>query len=507
MSNGISIDLMRLEANQKLDPRRKSELGQFMTPARVAQYMASLFYLGNFDAIRLLDAGAGIGSLTVAFLERLCAAEITANSIEVTAYEIDAQLRAYLEKLLDTYTRGVQTVGSTLTSAIVAYDFIEDATDRIIFWNTQAFTHAVLNPPYKKIHSDSQHRKSLRAVGIETVNLYSAFLALTIRLMKDGGEIVAIIPRSFCNGPYYHSFRVSLLAETAINHIHLFAARNKAFGDDDVLQENIIVHLVKGGVQETVTVSTSTDQTFEDYLIDEYPFDQIVQPNDSAQFIRIPTTTAQNIIERSPFVRSSLQNLALEVSTGPVVDFRVKAYLRNQPEVGSVPLLYPGHFTSESIAWPKLGTKKPNALKVCPETVKWLYPNGFYTVVKRFSAKEEKRRIVANVVNPAMFESTQLGFENHLNVFHQGKRGLSEELAYGLALFLNSSLVDDNFRQFNGHTQVNATDLRLMKYPSQETLIDFGKWAKIRNQAPSQEEIDQKVTSAIWPSKYVLQKP
>ena len=30
-----------------------------------------------------------------------------------------------------------------------------------------------------------------------------------------------------------------------------------------------------------------------------------------------------------------------------------------------------------------------------------------------------------------------LGFENHLNVFHENKRGLPEALARGLAVFLN----------------------------------------------------------------------
>jgi hypothetical protein len=71
-----------------------------------------------------------------------------------------------------------------------------------------------------------------------------------------------------------------------------------------------------------------------------------------------------------------------------------------------------------------------------------------------------------------------LGFENHLNVFHEDKHGLPEALAYGLAVFLNTTAVDDNFRCFNGHTQVNATDLRFMKYPARRTLIALGTWAK-----------------------------
>ena len=45
-------------------------------------------------------------------------------------------------------------------------------------------------------------------------------------------------------------------------------------------------------------------------------------------------------------------------------------------------------------------------------------------------------------------------------------------------MFLNTTAVDDNFRRFNGHTQVNATDLRLMKYPDRNTLMALGKWAQ-----------------------------
>jgi hypothetical protein len=170
--------------------------------------------------------------------------------------------------------------------------------------------------------------------------------------------------------------------------------------------------------------------------------------------------------------------MGIMVSTGPVVDFRLKHHLRDMPEPGAVPLLYPCHFSGQRVQWPNTGTKKPNAIHRNADTEKWLYPNGHYCIVRRFSSKEENRRIVASVVRTNDFAGVEmLGFENHLNVFHIEKHGLPELLANGLAVFLNTTAVDENFRRFNGHTQVNATDLRLMKYPSRETLIALGEWA------------------------------
>jgi adenine-specific DNA-methyltransferase len=170
----------------------------------------------------------------------------------------------------------------------------------------------------------------------------------------------------------------------------------------------------------------------------------------------------------------------------------MKEHLRAMPEPGTVPLLYPCHFAGQSIQWPRADTKKPNAIKFNAESKKWLYPNGCYVVVRRFSSKEERRRVVATVVCSDDFDAPALGFENHLNVFHSGKQGIPEDLGRGLAVFLNSTAFDESFRRFSGHTQVNATDLRRMKYPSRETLLELGKWA--RQQATlSQETIDNRL--------------
>lgn len=487
----MMLDIIRREASAKLNRQRKVELGQFLTPSSVARYMASLFPAGSLETARLLDAGAGVGSLSAAFLDRWATGGFPFKRVEATAYEIDDSLRRHLSRTMESYAERLN-----IGLLIQGTDFIEAAINQIQFHPRQRFTHAILNPPYKKISSLSRHRLLLRHVGIETVNLYSAFVALAVLLMEHHGQMVVIIPRSCCNGPYYKPFREFLLKRVAIRHMHLFGARDKAFKDDEVLQENIILLMECGGKQGNVTISTSTDDRFSDYSEHSHPFERIVVPGDTERFIHVPTSPERSAIDLSQAFTHSLADLMVEVSTGPVVDFRMKEHLREMPEPGTVPLLYPAHFVGQSVEWPKPGMKKPNAIILNQDTEKWLFPNGFYAVVRRFSSKEERRRIVASMVTPSSFDARYVGLENHLNVFHHAKRGLPEELARGLVVYLNSSAIDDFFRRFSGHTQVNATDLRLIKYPNRETLISLGKWAS-RHGELSQEEVDKKIGSLI----------
>lgn len=261
------------------------------------------------------------------------------------------------------------------------------------------------------------------------------------------------------------------------------------------MQENIIIRLERGAEQGSVVVSTSTDGSFGDIERHEHAFERIVFPDDPERFIHVPTSTEHSAIELLSGVRFTLEEIGIEVSTGPVVDFRLQERIQAEPVSGAVPLLYPGHFKGPDINWPKEGMKRGNAIALNANTLKWLYPNGFYTVVRRFSAKEERRRIVASVVRPDCFPvAPMLGFENHLNIFHTERRGLPETLVYGLAAFLNTAIVDDFFRRFNGHTQVNATDLRLMKYPGRSTLVALGTWARQQTEL-TEDMLDHQLTT------------
>lgn len=474
----IVIDQVRRKASSLLDAQRRSELGQYMTPSPIAGFMASLFSLNGHA--RLLDAGAGVGSLTSAFLDRVLREGMTAD---VDTWEIDKILGRYLKNTLDDFVHHGQ---GKIKAGVHASDFIEDATSCLQFYGGNRYTHAILNPPYKKISTHSRHRKLLRMVGIETVNLYTAFVALAVLLMKDGGEIVAIIPRSFCNGSYYRPFRNLILRTCSIRQLHLFESRNQAFRDDDVLQENVIIHLVRGEAQGPVIISTSRDGEFMDYQQTILDASMIVKPADVEQFIHIPT--AAEHADAPIHCTHTLRDIGLEVCTGPVVDFRMKDYWRDEPGDGAVPLLYPHHFNNGALCWPK-PHKKPNALLFADNIRKWLMPSGHYVLVKRFTAKEERRRLVAYHLPPDALKAAYIGFENHWNVFHIRKHGMDEDTARGLATFLNSTALDEHFRVFSGHTQVNATDLRNMRYPNREQLQILGRRAK--GQPNNQAVIDR----------------
>lgn len=476
------------------DPAVRSKLGQFMTPPIVATFMAGLFGKLPGD-VRLLDAGAGLGALTAAFVHEACSRRAKPRSIAVTAFEVDPALAASLEATLGACKTECSAASIEFSARIIRDDFILHAAEPLIVNDDEPATYncAILNPPYAKLNVGSAWRHALRRLSIETSNLYTAFIGVTLHKMERGGQMVAITPRSFCNGSYFEPFRRLLLDSAAIERLHVYESRKQAFKDDDVLQENVIYKLTKGRPQgELVELSTSHGPTDSNAIVRAVPFREIVQPNDRHKFIRLPATAEQSDLARSVMaLPATLADLGVTVSTGRVVDFRAREHLRKEPEEGAVPLIYPAHFERGFVAWPKLESRKSNALALNKQTMDLVVPRGTYVLTKRFTSKEERRRLVAVVYDPERVDADYAGFENHLNYFHRGGRGLDPAFARGLAVFLNSTAVDQFFRQFSGHTQVNATDLRTLHYPRSEQLIALG--ARIGEALPEQEEVDRMV--------------
>ena len=488
-----TLDHIRKSFNSATNRSDRSQIGQFLTPAAIARFMSSMFETGPKE-VRLLDPGAGAGVLFAACVETMVSQKNRPLSIDVVAYETDSTILPYLDETMKRSQSLCVSNGIAFQGIIRPEDFVSAAItetkESLFAVPGTRFTHVILNPPYKKINSQTVMSRILHSSDIEVANLYAAFVWLAMQLLEPGGQMVAITPRSFCNGPYFKKFRASFLRMMSLKRIHLFESRKKAFGDDDVLQENIIYHAVRGLQKpESVIISASEGLDFDKARTLSVPYNRVVLPADRDMFIHLGTNGADvGPAERMRCLTSSINKLGLGVSTGRVVDFRAREHLRQFPEQETVPLIHPCHFLNGFINWPVESGKKPNAIVSSSKTSDLLVEAGFYVLTKRFSSKEQQRRVMAAIYDPARMGMPLVGFENHLNYFHKEGKGLPADLAKGLAVYLNSTIVDQYFRLFSGHTQVNATDLRKMPYPTYEQLLRLSRYVKAT--MPDQETID-----------------
>lgn len=491
-------DLARVYYSSKLSLKQRSELGQFLTPATVARFMAGQFHnlSGN---INLLDPGAGVGILIAAVVERLLANPDRVNSCHITAYEIEPVFLPSLNRTLAECCAALKSKGIQADYCLREENFIKASGEvnlPLFERSLPGFTHAILNPPYKKIHSRSIEKKILSNMGVDTVNLYSAFVWLAALQLAIDGEMVAITPRSFCNGTYFRPFRKAFLESMKLKKIHVFESRSVAFSEDEVLQENIIFHALKSEVKPNyIKITSNSDGMLGEISeLRDVCYDEVIEPTDREQFIHIVTNPLNNYLRvQMNKMPCTLKEIGLEVSTGPVVDFRLKSALINCLSDRTFPLLYPESIKAGKVVFPPDRPRKPIAIEQNQETEKWSIESGWYVLTKRFTAKEEKRRVVAAVCPP--LDTELLGIENHLNYYHAEGRGMNPDLARGLAAFLNSTLFDRYFRQFSGHTQVNATDLRRVKYPCKNDLIQIG--SQIGDSDLNQQEIDKVVHEVL----------
>lgn len=496
-----AADQSRRRVSPHLDPVQRGNLGQFLTPGPLAAFLAGMARCDQSD-VRILDPGAGAGALSAAIVEELCQRPSPPQSIELTAVEIDPVMIEHLRDTLAACRTECEARGVRFHARLVSADFLEAGGDSLtgdLFRGEDLgrFNCAILNPPYRKIGTASRERQLLRRLGVETTNLYTGFVAIAARLLEPGGEMIAITPRSFCNGPYFEPFRHDFLQHMRFRRMHVFDSRNSAFSDDKVLQENVVFHAIKDrNPQSSVTVSASPSPGADVMRQREIPHEALVHPDDPQAVIHIvPEPDGASLRRRLGQLGGSLAALRIGVSTGRVVDFRAKSLLRAQPEPESVPLIYPGHFKEGFVEWPGTQARKPNALAKGPGSAELLVPTGCYVLTKRFTSKEERRRIVAAVFDGSRVSGSAVAFENHLNYFHRDGAGLPRALALGLAMYLNSTIIDRYFRQFSGHTQVNASDLRSLPYPTEADLITLGE--QVDAAFPAQAVIDELVGDLV----------
>ena len=492
-------------AARKSDRHRK-EHGLFLTPVPVADFMARRIKASG-RKLRIFDPAAGAGILCCAAVEALISRDPKPERIELVAHEIDEDLIAPLRAVLDRLSDWCRARGVGIAVRVEAADFILAHAGALrgetlpFRTRTEGFDVVIANPPYFKIG-----KADPRAVAASTVvhgqpNIYALFMAVGAALLRAGGDFVFITPRSFASGPYFRRFRTVFFDMIRPTLIHVFGSRRDAFVRDEVLQENVILSGVRrdrrhGNGPPLVISSSRGVGDIEEALRREVPTDMVLDLESGDRVLRLPIRDededALALVDSWP---NNLRGLGLDISTGPVVPFRATEFIDRQggAPTSHVPLLWMDHVHAMRATWP-LDRRKPEYIRrSCTGAL--LVPNRNYVLLRRFSAKEEARRLTAAPYLAARFVVPEVGIENHLNYVHRPGGALSEDEAWGLAALYNSRLLDTWFRAVNGNTQVSATELRAMPLPAHGMIVALGQ--RVKRHGDPMEGLDALVTSLV----------
>ncbi|NMC58121.1 MAG: N-6 DNA methylase [Candidatus Methanofastidiosa archaeon] len=483
----------------------KKENGQFFTPYGISQFMGRLATKTRLD-LKILDPGCGVLILSCSLIENLIKNSPETESIDLTAYETDLDLIPYTQKAIKYLSNWTEKHHVRFSCNLIEEDFVlankdcfKQSASLFDEPNNEIYDLVISNPPYFKISKDDKRAVIARSIVYGQPNIYSVFLMTAARLLKPDGELIFITPRSFSSGNYFRAFRDEFFKTIKLETIHLFDSRRDAFNRDNILQETLIMKGTKSilnGVSSKVLLTHSVGiKDLEKTTIKEYRINELIDFNSSEKILHLPVNeTDDNIIRLFKSWKGNLNKYSIQISTGPVVSFRATNYLFREyvdsENLRLVPL-YQLHNTAKmQFEWPVVKNGKPQYIQACEETKTLLLPNKNYIFLRRFSAKDDKSRLVATPYFVDITQAEFIGVENHLNYIYRPKGHLDRNEILGLSALLNSNLFDLYFRTFNGNINVSATELREMPLPPLEDIKEIGNQIIIKNNF-SQEVVDE----------------
>lgn len=470
---------------------KRKKIGQFFTSKETAVYMASLFIVGNQEVISVLDPGAGSGILVAALVDRLQSVD-TIKTLNITCFENNSCILP----LLQLNMKHLQEQSKIK----INFEIIDDnyiLSQKNAYNDLQPFDHicdipkydwVIGNPPYLKIPKDAPEALAMPNVCYGAPNLYFLFASMSLFNLRNGGEMVYIIPRSWTSGAYFKKFREYALSHARITHIHLFVSRDKVFDNEQVLQETIIIKFIKTSeLQENLMITSSADnQDFANSLKLIVPYDTAI--SGSNLYVYLVTTEDEILtLRKLNRFKCTLEDVGLKMKTGLTVDFRNRELLRTAPGDHIVPLFYSQHIQDGHVVFP-IGK---DFEYMADAQAGMIQKNKNYIFVKRFTAKEEKRRLQCGIYLSDRLPDYQfISTQNKINFIDTvDKSCMCEDLVFGLYVIFNSSIYDLYYRILNGSTQVNSTEVNTMPVPTKETLIALGDKLK-RKQCLSVEICD-----------------
>jgi adenine-specific DNA-methyltransferase len=462
--------------------------GVFFTPPPVVDRLLDMAADAGADWSRhsVLDPAAGAGAFIIGVSVRIANAlrdgGATASEVldhvesHVSGVEIDAFSAWMADELLsialwEYCTEAGRAVAPVVRTADSLQTELGDSRYDVV----------IGNPPYGRITLDAELRSRYSRSLYGHANLYGLFTHLAVQLCRPGGVIGYVTPASFLGGQYYKNLRALLAADAPPVAIDFIADRAGVF--DKVLQETVLVTLVRGAGADWVSVSTTQPSGLN-------PLCEIVRSGDfrlpadpHAPWLLPRDALDVDLLHRSSRMPHRLAHYGLGVSTGPLVWNRHKAQLATRQGRGRFPLIW-----AESVlptgefrfSYQRRNHQPYFAVKAKQDHLLTREP---VVLVQRTTAKEQSRRLVAALL-PASFlnQHSAVVIENHLNMIYPVVDDCRVSLRAVCAL-LNSGVADQLFRCINGSVAVSAFELESLPLPPPEIMRELDSMLDRRESA------------------------
>ena len=483
MRNTI-IDIFEKSQKYYLEKKDKDYLkntSQFFTPYDTACKMISTINFKSFinhDTLYILEPSAGCGILIASLILHILENCNSIKKVHIDSYEYDYDVSNILCNNLKQLKQFINENSNLIFSYNVINDnFIEKNKNE---WTKEngfkQYDIIISNPPYKKINQTSEEAIIMEDIVHGQPNIYTLFIAMSLKLLKPNGIYTVLSPRNYLSGEYSKKLRKFIFSNYSLTHIHSF---NKRSMFKSVNQEVIISTFKNNSEIDDIIIS------FNGYDPFSVNFKNLIFDNNSLSILvpkKLEDILFFNNIKKLNY---TLENLGLKISVGPIVQFRNKSDIRQDIyNANYAPLLISADIqSSNNIKYFERENKRKTHNKSVSSKNKYLIKNSNYLIIRKITAKDDIDLVVSCILDKNYFKHNYLGLDNNLLYIHNiDKSEMNLELCYGIYCFINSKQFKTLYFMINGTHTINVSDFNNIKFPSLSILVEIGKeLMKIQN--------------------------
>lgn len=442
---------------------------QFFTPYETACKMVSTINFNNFknsDRIHILEPSAGCGILLATLLTSIFKKLPNIKLIYIDAYETDEDVANILKKNLSILKKNINSL--TIKSKVMNKNFIMANKNKWTKNNSDKYDIIISNPPYKKINQSSPEAIIMTDLIFGQPNIYTLFIAMSLKLLKPNGVYTVLSPRNYLTGEYSTLLRKFIFTKYSLVNMHSFK-RGVLF---PTVNQEVIISTYCNSKIDTVDISFNGHPNFLAKLKD-------IILNEDSLSICIPKTIDDiKTLENHSSLECHLSDLGFNLNVGPIVQFRNTEYLsQDMYSNDTAPLLIaPDIQQNNTIIYKERENLRKTHNKSVLLDNRHLVKNHNYLLLRKVSTKNDHTLIVCAVSHKDYFQSEYLGLDNNLLYFSRlDNTSLSLEECYGLYCFINSSQFLSFYSIINGTHTINVTDFDKIRFPNHTTLILLGQ--------------------------------